>query len=371
MVTEHHDAGDAALGESVVFDNVTKSYGGREVLHSFSLSVLPGEMVSLLGPSGCGKSTALRCLAGFEQISGGRVSVGGREVSRTPPRSRGIGMVFQQYSLFPNMTVADNVAFGLRVKRVGRQERRAKAADMLSLVGLGEFADRYPSQLSGGQQQRVAVARALILNPGVLLLDEPLSALDAKIRVQLRDEIRSLQLKLGITTIFVTHDQEEALAVSDRIAVMHDGNIEQIGTPKELYLTPKTPFVSDFVGQSNKVDTTVGRDGAVTVCECPLPLSSKEAPNSLVTVFIRPENVVLSPDDAGDAVVVRTSFLGSIQRTTVHVDAMELVAQHDIDDRFDIGQHVDVAIKPYPVMSRRIELRWAEDARKDGDADAE
>ena len=225
MVTEHHDAGDAALGESVVFDNVTKSYGGREVLHSFSLSVLPGEMVSLLGPSGCGKSTALRCLAGFEQISGGRVSVGGREVSRTPPRSRGIGMVFQQYSLFPNMTVADNVAFGLRVKRVGRQERRAKATDMLSLVGLGEFADRYPSQLSGGQQQRVAVARALVNRPRLILADEPTGNLDEKTADVVFDQFVTLVRAQGSAALVATHNERLAQRI-DRVVRLHDGVLD-------------------------------------------------------------------------------------------------------------------------------------------------
>ena len=358
-------------GQSVSFDKVTKSYGNHEVLHEFSLEIGAGEMVSLLGPSGCGKSTALRCLAGFESISSGSVTIGGRSVVGVPPRRRGIGMVFQHYSLFPNMTVLENVAFGLRVKRVPGNERRNRALKMLNMVGLDDFAESFPSRLSGGQQQRVALARAIVVNPRVLLLDEPLSALDAKIRVQLRDEIRSLQRRLGITSIFVTHDQEEALAVSDRIAVMHNGVIEQIGEPRDLYMRPATPFVADFVGQSNKVETKIGPDSVVTVCGCEIPVANAAAPGTLVTVFIRPENVVLESVADGPYKVVHESFLGAFQRTLVDVGPFTLVSQHDPGNRFRVGDRVRLSIRPNPVVCDPIEIRWAKDSRDSQDSSEE
>ncbi len=358
-------------GESVVFSNVTKSYGGKEVLHSFDFDIKAGEMICLLGPSGCGKSTALRCLSGFESITKGDIRIGERSVAGVPPQKRGIGMVFQQYSLFPNMNVLDNVAFGLKVKKVAKDERRAKAREMLKIVGLEDYAESFPNRLSGGQQQRVALARALVMNPSVLLLDEPLSALDAKIRVQLRDEIRALQRKLGITAIFVTHDQEEALAVADRIAVMHDGNIEQIGTPKELYLTPATPFVADFVGQSNKVETTVQANGKVNVCGFELPLSTPLPANTLATVFIRPENVIIEHDGQSRFEVSHTSFLGSIERTSVRADNITLVSQHAPMEQYEIGDRVRLTIRPEAVVAEPIDLRWAQDAiAKTGETDS-
>lgn len=363
--------GRTAGGESVVFSNVTKSYGNKEVLHSFNFDIKAGEMICLLGPSGCGKSTALRCLSGFENITKGDIRIGERSVAGVPPRKRGIGMVFQQYSLFPNMNVLDNVAFGLKVKKVPKDERRTKAREMLKIVGLEDYAESFPNRLSGGQQQRVALARALVMNPSVLLLDEPLSALDAKIRVQLRDEIRALQRKLGITAIFVTHDQEEALAVADRIAVMHDGNIEQIGTPKELYLTPATPFVADFVGQSNKVETTVQANGKVNVCGFELPLSTPLPANTLATVFIRPENVIIEHDEQSRFEVSHTSFLGSIERTSVRADNITLVSQHALMEQYEIGDRVRLTIRPEAVVAEPIDLRWAQDAMsKTGETDS-
>ena len=351
------------VGDSVTFTDVTKSYGGKEVLHSFNVEVNAGELVSLLGPSGCGKSTVLRCLSGFETITHGDICIGGRSIIATPPQRRGIGMVFQQYSLFPNMNVLDNVAFGLKVRRVSREERISEARKTLELVGLTEFAEQYPSRLSGGQQQRVALARAIVVNPKVLLLDEPLSALDAKIRVQLRNEIRALQQRLGITAIFVTHDQEEALAISDRIAVMHDGNIEQIGTPKELYVTPATPFVADFVGQSNKVETTVGLDGTVNVCGFALPLSSPQPDKTLVMVYIRPENVSFEPDAQGPFEVTGTNYLGSIQRTTAQGGSISLTSQHAPSMHYRVHDRVRVVVRQEAVVAKPIEIRWVEPMR--------
>src|SRR5690606_13406734 len=231
--------------------DLQKDFGSVRVVRDFNLSVQPGEFVSFLGPSGCGKTTVLRMVAGFEEPTAGSITIGGRDVTHLRPNQRDIGMVFQAYALFPNMTVAQNVAFGLKVARVPKAEIDERVAEMLKLIKLPELADRYPYQLSGGQQQRVALARALAPRPKLLLLDEPLSALDAKVRVALREEIRQIQRDLGITTIFVTHDQEEALSMSDRIAVMHGGRADQIGSPFEIYNHPKTRFVASFVGTLN------------------------------------------------------------------------------------------------------------------------
>ena len=245
-------------------ENVQKVYGANAVVRNFDLSVARGEFVSFLGPSGCGKTTTLRMVAGFETPSSGTIRIDGRDVTGLKPNQRNVGMVFQSYALFPNLTVAENVAFGLKVARRPAEEIRARVAEMLALIKLPQLGSRYPYQLSGGQQQRVALARALAIKPQVLLLDEPLSALDAKIRVSLREEIRSLQRSLGITTIYVTHDQEEALSMSDRIAVMSEGRVEQIGAPFEIYNYPRTRFVASFVGTLNilrgrVVDAATGR----------------------------------------------------------------------------------------------------------------
>ncbi len=357
-------ANSSGLGKSVSFTNVVKSYGIKEVLHSFSLQIDPGELICLLGPSGCGKSTILRCLAGFETITHGDITVDGESVVAMPPRERGMGMVFQHYSLFPNMTVLQNIAFGLKVAKVGKKERLERAQRMLNHVGLADFGTRYPNELSGGQQQRVALARALVVNPSVLLLDEPLSALDAKIRVQLRDEIRAIQQKLGITAIFVTHDQEEALAIADRVAVMHDGHLEQIGTPYELYVSPATPFVADFIGQSNKLETRVLPNGMVDVLGFDVPLLRPLDANTPVTVFVRPENVVLRRPDAGngDHVVHSSMFLGAFERTEVRVGTVSLVSQHAAGERFSPGERVSVEIRPEPVAAEPIDSAWARHA---------
>jgi len=314
-------------GTPVEFVDVVKDYGPHRALRGVDLAINPGEFVSLLGPSGCGKTTALRALAGLETITSGSIRIAEVDVDGIPANRRDIGMVFQSYSLFPHMTVRENVEFGLRMRRVEKAKRRFRADEALELVGLSSFAGRFAHQLSGGQQQRVALARALVTRPRVLLLDEPLSALDAKVRVSLRDEIRRIQRELGITTVFVTHDQEEALAVSDRIAVMNAGSIDQIGTPEELYLRPATAFVADFVGLSNKLPGAVA-GSVVTVYGQAVPVMGAAAEGPAIA-YIRPEDIEFAADGVAGT-VLSTSFLGSLRRTSVLLADGALVSvQHD------------------------------------------
>jgi putative spermidine/putrescine transport system ATP-binding protein len=342
----------ARPGTRVELRGIAKSFGALQVLGDFDLDVAAGEFVSLLGPSGCGKTTALRIISGLEAADAGSVVFGGHDVSDVPVNRRDIGMVFQSYSLFPHLSVLDNTAFGPRRRGVGRKEAASRAVEALELVGLAELVDRYPHQLSGGQQQRVALARALVTEPRVLLLDEPLSALDAKVRVQLRDEIRRIQLRLGITTVFVTHDQEEALAISDRVAVMNDGVIEQIGTPEEIYLRPATARVAAFVGLSSRVAGVV-RHGRVSVLGHALTPQDPIA-DGPAEVYLRPENLhLVGPDEDGmNAVVVETSFLGSYRRTLVETADGSLVrVQHPVTDAVAPGQPVRFALAPVPVLA--------------------
>ncbi|MCE0508840.1 ABC transporter ATP-binding protein [Microbacterium sp. KKR3/1] len=339
----------AGEGTRVELQGIVKSYAGTRVLHGVDLDIAPGEFVSLLGPSGCGKTTLLRVLAGLEGADAGAVLLGGGDVSRIPTNKRDIGMVFQSYSLFPHLRVADNTAFGLRRRGIGRAEAEKRSLDALALVGLRDLADRFPHQLSGGQQQRVALARALVTEPKVLLLDEPLSALDAKVRVQLRDEIRRIQLRLGITTVFVTHDQEEALAVSDRIAVMNAGRIEQIGSPEQLYTLPSTAGVAAFVGLSSVV-SGVAEGDHVLVWGQRLPLQSPA--DGQVDVYLRPENVYFASeaDSSTDALVEESTFLGSMRRTLVRTESGELVrVQHAPGIHPSFGDRVRIAVAPEPV----------------------
>ncbi|WP_165069342.1 ABC transporter ATP-binding protein [Marisediminicola senii] len=343
-------AGTPATGATVALVDVTKQYAGHRALDGISLDIRPGEFIALLGPSGCGKTTALRALSGLERIDSGSIHIDGVDVADVPVNRRDIGMVFQSYSLFPHLTALQNIEFGLRMRKVPAGERRRRAAETLDLVGLGHFGARYAHQLSGGQQQRVALARALVTRPRVLLLDEPLSALDAKVRVQLRDEIRRIQTDLGITTVFVTHDQEEALAVADRVAVMREGTIEQIGTPEQLYATPSTAFVADFVGLSNRVPGVLAGE-RVTVLGTALELLGDPQPDGAVFALVRPEDIRLT-DSGIPATVVASSFLGSLRRTQVRTDDDVLLSvQHEVGTHPQQGERVFITLTGRPVAA--------------------
>jgi len=292
--------------------HIRKEFGGFTALQDINLDIRKGEFVCFLGPSGCGKTTLLRIIAGLEVQTSGEVHQGGRDISRLPPALRDYGIVFQSYALFPNLSVADNVAYGLVNRKTPKAEAAKRVSELVKLVGLPGSESKYPSQLSGGQQQRIALARALATSPGLLLLDEPLSALDALERVRLRQEIRALQQKLGVTTIMVTHDQEEALSVADRIVVMNHGLIEQVGTPMEVYREPASPFVADFVGKVNAIPVRVSggemKFGALCL---PCDGADREA-----KIYLRPEDVLARPITAGDAhvfdaTIEKIEFLGS------------------------------------------------------------
>jgi putative spermidine/putrescine transport system ATP-binding protein len=318
-------------------ERLERRFGNVTALNGIQIELGEGEFLSLLGPSGCGKTTALRLVAGFDRPDAGRIIVEGRDVTRVAPSKRNMGMVFQAYSLFPNMTAAGNVEFGLRIRGKQREDRRKRVLDLLDLVGLGPAADRYPHQLSGGMQQRVALARALAIEPRVLLLDEPLSALDAKVRVQLREEIRRIQLELGITTLYVTHDQEEALSISDHVAVMYGGVIEQMGTPAEMYTSPKTPFVAEFIGTMNRLEGRVV-DSAAGVVEhagrrLTVAAARGRSAGERVLVLVRPEllEVRAAGNGAGDAntlagEVITHTFLGPITRVKLASDGLMMTA---------------------------------------------
>jgi putative spermidine/putrescine transport system ATP-binding protein len=311
--------------------------GGVRALDGIEVQLGQGEFLSLLGPSGCGKTTALRLVAGFDRPDAGRIVIDGKDVTNVAPSKRDMGMVFQAYSLFPNMTAAQNVEYGLKIRGKDKGARSSRVGELLELVGLGHAGTRYPHQLSGGMQQRVALARALAIEPRVLLLDEPLSALDAKVRVQLREEIRRIQLELGITTLYVTHDQEEALAVSDQVAVMYRGRIEQIGPPAEMYSRPATPFVAEFIGTMNRLEATVADSSAGTVEHGGATLTVDAARGrprgDRVLVLIRPETVELVPENGGSGgantlsgEVIAQTFLGPVTRLKVVGPGADLIA---------------------------------------------
>jgi putative spermidine/putrescine transport system ATP-binding protein len=309
-------------------NNLVKSFGSNTVVKGVSFGFDKGEFISLLGPSGCGKTTILRMIAGFEQPTSGSIKVDGQEITHLRPNQRQLGMVFQAYALFPNLNVGDNIGFGLKIAGMPAEQRRARVEEMLKLIGLPGFEKRYPYEMSGGQQQRVALARAIAPKPRLLLLDEPLSALDAKIRVSLREEIRAIQLDLGITTVFVTHDQEEALSISDRIVVMNGGNIDQLGAPHDIYNKPATRFVATFVGQLNNIEATVidpvahtiSIDGqTVTVPNMP----GSAVANAPISLTARPEVLSVGAREGNDITLTGTiadvTFLGSVIRLRVQL----------------------------------------------------
>jgi putative spermidine/putrescine transport system ATP-binding protein len=335
-------------GVAVHLRDLRRTFGQTRALDGLSLELAPGELVALLGPSGCGKTTALRVLAGFEQADSGDVVVDGERINQVPAQRRDMGMVFQNYSLFPNMTALDNVGFGLRMRKHGADSRRAKAGELLEMVGLAAQAKQYPHQLSGGQQQRVALARALAFEPKVLLLDEPLSALDAKVRLQLRDQIRNLQLRLGTTALFVTHDQEEALSMADRVGVMNRGRLEQIAAPADLYASPSTAFVAEFVGTMNRLPGTLADGGVVVLGKVVAVQDAAAASGPDVDVLVRPEGLRVSALEHGEGIVTGKTFLGSVTRLSVLINQHTAVlVDHPSKDASEIATgtavHVEIA----------------------------
>jgi putative spermidine/putrescine transport system ATP-binding protein len=352
------NAGTAAdtIGQaetSVLLRDLTRAFGATRALDGLSIEMAPGELVALLGPSGCGKTTALRIVAGFETADAGSVLVDGKDISSVPAARRDMGMVFQSYSLFPNMSALDNVGFGLRMRKTGAGERRQRAGDLLDMVGLAPQASQYPHQLSGGQQQRVALARALAIEPRVLLLDEPLSALDAKVRLQLREQIRTLQQRLGTTTLFVTHDQEEALSMADRVGVMSNGRLEQIAAPDELYTNPATAFVAEFVGVMNRIPGELQAGDQVTALASTVPVRGHRPVQTSVDVLVRPEGLRLEVVENGNGIVTTRTFLGSVTRVGVQLSG-DVAVQVDRPSAeaaaLAPGASVEVTLPAQPVL---------------------
>ena len=336
---------NAVTGSRVVLENLVRSYGQVRALNGFTLAIEPGEFVALLGPSGCGKTTALRVLAGFEQPDSGRVLVDDQDLSSVSAQKRDMGMVFQSYSLFPNMSALHNVAFGLRMRKQSARQRNQKAAELLELVDLSDQAQKYPHQMSGGQQQRVALARALAIEPRVLLLDEPLSALDAKVRAELRDQIRSLQQRLAITTVFVTHDQEEALSMADRVCVMSSGRIEQTATPAELYARPATAFVAQFVGVSSRVPVERSGDEVVLFGQRCRVRSGDSGGGGPIDALLRPEELSVEIDQAARAFITHKSFFGATTRLVVQVEEISVRVDVRSDQWAEVELGTRVAVK--------------------------
>ncbi len=338
-----------------------KTFGRVVAVDSLDLEIDRGELVSLVGPSGCGKTTTLRMVAGLQEADRGRILLEGKDVTHAPANRRGMGVVFQSYALFPNMTAADNIGYGLVVRRRPSDEIRKKVAALVDLIEIGDAAGRYPHQLSGGQQQRVALARALAIEPPVLLLDEPLSALDAAVRLTLRLEIRRIQRSLGIATMYITHDQEEALSISDRVAVMREGRVEQLGTPEEIYTEPANEYVARFVGTSNRLPVKAVDDQGRSVewrgNRVPTVAGAPLAPGSDAILIVRPERIRVSavpgdgvPGGSWQGRVVERTFLGSVTRLTVAVGDEILLAdvpgEATADVRFAIDDTVSVSFEP-------------------------
>ncbi len=337
---------------------IRKEFGHFVALQGVDLQIAQGEFVCFLGPSGCGKTTILRIIAGLEAQTAGRIELRGKDISTLPPAQRDYGIVFQSYALFPNLNVADNVAYGLVNRRLPRADVRKRVEELLTLVGLPGSEKKYPAQLSGGQQQRIALARALATSPGLLLLDEPLSALDATVRVHLRQEIRALQRQLGVTTIMVTHDQEEALAVADRIVVMNQGVIEQVGTPREVYRHPATAFVADFVGRINALPGTLAGGNRVHFGSEAFDCLHAGEVGREVTIYVRPEDVLAQPIAPGDANVFdaridKIEFLGSYCLVEVSAAALShrplsvtLSLNFLVEQQLEVGKQLPLRLLP-------------------------
>ncbi|WP_418442337.1 ABC transporter ATP-binding protein [Candidatus Allofournierella excrementavium] len=341
--------------------NAVKRYGENTVIKDLSVEIKEGEFFTLLGPSGCGKTTLLRMIAGFNSIEGGDFFFGERRVNDMDPAKRNIGMVFQNYAIFPNMTVKDNVAFGLKNRKVPKDQCEKETDEFLKLMQIDEYRDRMPERLSGGQQQRVALARALVIKPDVLLMDEPLSNLDAKLRVEMRTAIKEIQNRIGITTVYVTHDQEEAMAVSDRIAVMDGGVIQQIGRPRDLYQRPENLFVATFIGRTNVLDAKLecaGGKGTLTFTDghaVQLDNIDPEAASQAVKVSVRPEEFVIQRDASApgvSATVDDSVFLGLNTHYFVHLDSgekVEIVMESEIENSVPKGTAIKLAVKTHKI----------------------
>ena len=338
------------MSNEVIIKDAVKRYGDFTALSGVSLDIKEGEFFTLLGPSGCGKTTLLRMIAGFNSIEGGEFYFGDKLINNVPAHKRDIGMVFQNYAIFPHLNVRDNVAYGLKARKVPKDQIDPKVKEALELVQISHLADRKPNELSGGQQQRVALARAFVIEPSVLLMDEPLSNLDAKLRVQMRTVIKKLQRRLGITTIYVTHDQEEALAISDRIAVMKDGHIMQIGTPGEIYAKPQNPFVAGFIGVSNFLDCEVDKDGVTNIKgELKIKVPLKTAYEGKAKLSARPEQLFFS-DKGMPGTVQLSTFLGDfIQYEVTLDDGQELTVNEYTKDTSLVhgdGEKVFISFDP-------------------------
>ncbi|MBQ3373313.1 MAG: ABC transporter ATP-binding protein [Oscillospiraceae bacterium] len=361
------------MGVSIQINNVTKAYGGNIVIQGLSAEIKPGEFFTLLGPSGCGKTTLLRMIIGFNTIEAGEILVDGKVINNIPTNRRNMGMVFQNYAVFPHMSVRDNVAYGLKTRKVPKAERYRQADEILKMVKIDQYADRMPAQLSGGQQQRVALARAIVIHPEVLLMDEPLSNLDAKLRVEMRNVIKNIQKKIGITTVYVTHDQEEALAISDRIAVMNDGVIQQIGTPKFIYQRPANEFVSGFIGLSNFLDADLSGN---TLCfeggyQVQMDNLMPNCPEK-VHVAVRPEDFVIFPaDQPGIRARVDSSvFLGMSLHyfvTLSNGQEAEVVVTNDLKRIIPDGTDISLQVLPdkinvFDASTRTTMINEKEDA---------
>jgi iron(III) transport system ATP-binding protein len=335
-------------------EGLGRDFGRFTAMQDIRLEVAQGEFLCLLGPSGCGKTTLLRAIAGLDTPSRGKIFQGGQEITRLPPSRRDFGIVFQSYALFPNMTVAANIGYGLRGPAWPKARAEQRVTELLALVGLSAQAQRFPAQISGGQQQRVALARALATEPSLLLLDEPLSALDAIVRLHLRQELRAVQRRLGVTTVMVTHDQEEALSLADRVAVMDRGRVMQIGTPQEVYATPANPFVASFVGRSASFDATVAGNGVRLADGTHLPAvaAHRHPEGAPVRVFIRPEDVLLGGVGGLPAELRGMEYLGSVCRLELHAAGLDLqaeIAPRDLQG-MALGEQMSITLPPDKLM---------------------